>query len=57
MYINNPRWAMSLTPTTHFRKEPGGVSIFGAASMGRNAEVVGVRLPLNTIFMSMDICC
>ena len=48
---------MSLTPTTHFREEPSGVSIFGAASMGRNAEVVGVRLPLNTIFMSMEICC
>ena len=29
MYINNPRWAMRLTPTTHFCKEPGGVSISG----------------------------
>ena len=26
MDINNPWWAMSLTPTTHFRKEPGRVS-------------------------------
>ena len=41
---------MSLTPTTHFREEPSGVSIFGAASMGRNADAVGARL-LTNIFV------
>ena len=48
---------MSLTPTTHFRKEPGGVSISVGQYAGRNAEVVGLRLLLNTISMSMDISC